>query len=192
MNGSVVPPDRRVEDRPGIGRRPRTGRFGPLAAAVLTAGLAGCAGLSPATIATPYAAADGVAGSLSNAADGSSVELRNMLVVAAESGGTGRLVGTLANSGSTPVQVLVGLTPTPGAAGAAPATIAVPAKGAVQLGNGKGEVLLAGVPAAGRLVSITAQTGTGGAAQLRLPVVAPVGYYQTLAPPVAPPPTGTG
>jgi hypothetical protein len=156
---------------------------GTLAGGALSTVLVGCSVLSPATIATPYAAADGVAGSLSNAADGSTVELRNMLVVAGQSGDRGLVVGTLANSGPSPVQVRLGLTPTPGETGAAPATITVPARGAVQLGSGKDQVVLDGVPEAGRLVQITVQTSTGGAEELALPVMAPLGYYASLTPP---------
>jgi hypothetical protein len=199
VNTRVLEQDRRVENRC---QNPATGRaetlmqrarraavplasslVGTLAGGALAVGLVGCSALSPATIATPYAAADGVNGSLTNAADGSTVELRNMLIVAGAAG-SGLVVGTLANSGQSAVQVLIGLQQTGTGTGPAPTRIAVPAGGAVQLGvGGPAQVVLTGVPVAGRVAALTAQTTGGGTVDLTVPVMAPEGFYSTLTPP---------
>jgi hypothetical protein len=169
-----------------------SGLAGTFAAAVLGTTLVGCSALSPATIATPYAAADGVDGSLTNAADGSRVDLRNMLIVAGAEGGAGQLIGTLTNSGDQPVQVQVGLTPPDPNTQPEEKTITVPAAGAVQLGTPEVAVVLSGVPAAGRMVGLTVRTQGGGVDDLTVPVMAPQGFYATLTPPaVTPTPTPT-
>jgi hypothetical protein len=157
-------------------------------AGVLGTVLAGCSALSPATIATPYAAADGVDSSLSDVADGSTVKLRNMLIVTGPEGGRGQVIGTLTNTGTGPVQVLMALSAA--AQGAAPTPVTVPAGGAVQLGAGDSRVVLDDVPAAGRMAGLTVTTQGGGTADLTVPVMAAEGFYASLTPP-PPSPTAT-
>ena len=177
----------------GIRTAPRSRRTAPLApgltgalaAALLGVTLTGCSALSPATIATPYAAADGVEGSLTDAADGSRIDLRNMLIVAGDKGGAGNLVGTLANSGSKPVQVKIGLTPASADAQPVTVNVTVPANGAVQLGDpagSAGAVVLVDVPPAGRMAGLTVSTEGGGVEDLTVPVMLAQGYYSTLTP----------
>lgn len=183
----------RVVKHTGIrtARRPRravpfaSGATGAVAAGLLGVALTGCSALSPATIATPYAAADGVEGSLTNAADGSTISLRNMLIVAASATaekGAGNLVGTITNSGDKPVDVQVALTPESPDQQPVNATVTVPANGALQLGTPEMSIVLVDVPAAGRMASITVQTQGGGRDDLTVPVMAPQDFYATLTP----------
>ena len=163
----------------------RSGLAGTVAAGALGLALTGCSVLSPAITATPYAAADGVEGSLTNAADGSTIDLRNMLIVTGEKGGPGNLVGTLANSGSKPVQVKIGLTPASADAQLVTSTVTVPANSAVQLGDPEesaGAVVLVDVPAAGRMAGLTVSTDGGGVDNLTVPVMLAQDYYATLTP----------
>jgi hypothetical protein len=190
VNSRVVEQDRRVENRTAARRPVRrsavplaSSLVGTLAGGALAVGLVGCSAFSPATIATPYAAADGANGALTNAADGSTVELRNMLIVAGTSAGSGLVVGTVANSGQSPVQVEISLQQSGNGTAPAPTRIAVPANGAVQLGPAPAQVVLAGVPAAGGVAALTAQTTSGGTVDLTVPVMAPLGFYATFTPP---------
>jgi hypothetical protein len=161
----------------------------PLAAAALGALsvlLAGCSELSPDTIATPYAPGDGVSANLTNPADGSYVGLRNFLIVAASEGDAGRVVGSVVNTGTTPVQLSLAADQ---GASTAPVVVRVdvPALGVTQVGSDEGtQMLLGATPGAGRMMPIRAATTSGGAVDLTVPVLAPVGFYATLAPP---PPT---
>lgn len=167
-----------------------SGLAGAAAAAALGLALTGCSALSPATIATPYAAADGVEGNLTSAADGSVVQLRNMLIVTTDKGGAGQLIGTLTNNSDQPVRLEVGLTPSdPAAAPGETKQITVPGNGAVQLGTEAATVVLQGVPAAGRMAGLTVRSGSGGSDDLTVPVMLAQDYYATLTPP--PVPTGT-
>ena len=161
----------------------------PLAAAVLGALsvlLAGCSELSPDTIATPYAPGDGVSANVTNPADGSYIGLRNFLIVAAPEGDAGRVVGTVVNTGATPVQVALAADQ---GSSTAPVTIRVdvPAFGIAQVGSDEGtQRILGETPGAGRMMPMRAATTSGGAVDLTVPVLAPVGFYATLTPP---PPT---
>jgi hypothetical protein len=134
--------------------------------------------------------------------DGSTLDLRDFVVVAAEEGTAGRVVGTLVNGGSTPVEVTVVPTePSVGQIG--PTTITVPAHGITKVGfDGGPEIFLRTVPPAGTFLELSPKTAAGGTVQFDVPVVPPRAYYATLAPPsplpapvivptVTAPPTGT-
>jgi len=168
-------------------RRRRTGL--PLAVvALLALFLAGCSELSPDTIATPYAPGDGVSANVTNPADGSYIGLRNFLIVAAADGSAGRVVGTVVNTGAQPVQVALAADQ---GASTAPVTVQVevPAFGLTQVGSDQGtQMILGETPGAGRMMPMRAATTSGGAVDLTVPVLAPVGFYATLTPP---PPTPT-
>src|SRR5262249_38236674 len=76
-------------------------------------------------------------------------------------------------------------------ASTAPVTVRVdvPAFGITQVGSDEGtQMILEQTPGAGRMMSMRAATTSGGAVDLTLPVLAPVGFYATLTPP-APTPT---
>lgn len=174
--------------------------LGPAAVLAAALTLSGCSITSPSLI-TNYDAGDGVSATITDPLDGSSLDLRNFVVVAEENGTAGRVVGTLVNSGSTAVEVtLVPTEPSVGQIG--PTTITVPAHGVTKVGFGGGpEIFLRTVSPAGTFIAMSPKTAAGGTVQFNVPVVPPTNYYATLAPPsplpgvivptLTAPPTGT-
>jgi hypothetical protein len=156
-----------------------------LATAVLALGLTGCSAISPSVVKT-YPASDGVAADL----PGSTVALRNFLVVGSEKGSAAEVIGALVNSGTAPVQV--SLQAAVGASAQPTQTVVtVPANSITQVGPDQTTTMeiadLAVVP--GSVLGITAATGGGGRADLNVPVLLPQGEYASLTP--APAPTDT-
>jgi hypothetical protein len=155
---------------------------------ILSGVLSGCSVLSPDTIATPYPPGDGINATVTNPADGSSVDLRNFLVVAAAEGTAGRVVGAVVNTGAQPVEL--SLAAAQGASTTRPTTVEVPPGGITQVGSDDGtQMILEQTPGAGRMIAMRAATTSGGAVDMLVPVLAPVGFYATLTPP--PTPTAT-
>ena len=155
------------------------------AAATLTLGLAGCSTFSPATITTPYPAADGSSVSIAD----SGVKLRNFLVVSAAKGGPGQVIGAVVNETARPVVVTMqtdlGPTGQP-----SQTTIKVRAHGITQVGPEGTPVSISDTPAApGALMSISANYEPAGGITLTVPVFAPSGVYAsyTAAPTTAAP-----
>jgi hypothetical protein len=147
-----------------------------LAAAALVGAVAlsGCQATSPIQTNVPYQPADGVA------VDLGSLHIRNLLVVASAKGEVGTMSGMVVNNGTRPVTV----TFTASGAGNS-ATTNVPAGRATQLSGGEGTtaVTLPNLPAApGDTINVTVSTPTDGTTQASAPVLAPQGYYATLAP----------
>jgi hypothetical protein len=156
-----------------------------LATAVLALGLTGCSAISPSVVKT-YPASDGVAASL----PGTSVELRNFLVVGAAMGSPAEVVGAVVNSGANPVQV--SLQAAVGASAQPSQTmVTVPANGIVQVGPDQTTTMeiaqLAAAP--GAVLGLTAATSGGGRTDLNVPILLPQGEYASLTP--APTPTET-
>lgn len=180
----------RTARRPSTGSRASTrARLATLVAgAACAAGLAACSATSPAPIITPYPASDGVSSSISDPSDGSQVLLRNLLVVAPDdaltTAGRGRLVGSVVNTGTEPVDLQVSLAPSADAAAASPPTrVTVPASGIARIGEGSGpSVVLTGITGAGTFVRLQVASGSG-SATVQVPVVSPAGPYATLTPP---------
>jgi hypothetical protein len=151
--------------------------------------LAGCAWTSPSTTQLPYEPSDGTGGAIGD------LLLRNVLVVAAEEGGTGALVGVLVNRG--PDELSVELTTLPEDGGDSfSETVEVPANSSLRLEEE--EVLLESVDVPlGALLPLEARTDEGGV-ELQLPVLDPSGPYDGLLPtsestaedPVTPSPSG--
>jgi hypothetical protein len=157
-----------------------------VATALLAFGLAGCSAINPAVITTPYPASDGVAASL----PGTSVALRNFLVVGAAKGSAAEVVGAVVNTGSTPVQV--SLQAAVGASSQPTQTqLTVPANAIMQVGPGQATDMqiadLAVDP--GQVLGLTASTAAGGRADLSVPVLLPQNEYADLTP--GPTPTDT-
>ena len=155
-----------------------------LLAAAVGLSVSACSVFSP-TLVADYNAGDGVSATITDPASGSALDLRNFVVVAGDSGGVGRVVGTVVNNGTTPVQLT--LTSDQSAGGATgPAQITVPPYGITKIGFDEGpEVLLNNVPAAGTFLTITPRTDAGGSVAINVPVVPAIEYYATLAPPTA-------
>lgn len=159
-----------------------------VALAIAASTASACAVLSPTTMTTPYAASDGTNGEIAGADGASVVALRNMLVVAAEEGGPGLLLGALTTDGTEPVDVAL----TVSGAGSVlltesftvePSTLTV-------LGEGGTEVAIDEVDSApGTVITLNATTASGGVT-LNLPVLAPedsyAGYAAELSAPADP------
>ncbi|WP_298461773.1 hypothetical protein [uncultured Cellulomonas sp.] len=129
--------------------------------AVAALALTGCSATNPITTAESYNVVDGVQEEL-----GSDVAARSLLVLTAEEGAPGTLLGALANRSREAVEVT--LEPDGGDA----VTIDVPAGGTVLLGGENGEEVeldRVGV-APGGLLDVTATTPDGGATRIRVPV----------------------
>ena len=133
--------------------------------------VSGCATFSPVQTEYDYPAADGVRLSI----DG--LELRNLAVVAAEPEGPGVVIGQAVNSSAAAVDVAFSLEGSP-----APAQTTVPAGS----GDALPEVQLESVPAApGDTVELTVTTPEAGQNVVRVPVLAPTGYYEGLVSPTS-------
>jgi hypothetical protein len=153
-----------------------------LLAAAVGLSVSACSVFSPPLV-NDYNAGDGVSATITDPANGSTLDLRNFVVVAADSGGVGRLVGTAVNNGSTPVQLSLSTDQTSGGA-TGQAMVTVPAYGITKIGFDEGqEMLLSNVPAAGTFVAMSPKTDAGGTVAMHVPVVPAVGFYATLAPP---------
>ncbi len=150
-----------------------------LATTALAVVLSGCSALSPAIIAEPYPASDGTNIDL----PGTSVVLRNFLVIGAEKGAAGVVLGALANDGTSPVQVSLqadlGETAQP-----TQTLITVGPKSSVQLGpDQQFEMTIPELPVEpGATTSFTAQTTAGGKTELTVPVLRPQDEYMDVTP----------
>jgi hypothetical protein len=155
-----------------------------LLAAAVGLSVSACSVFSPPLVAD-YEAADGVSATITDPATGSTLDLQNFVVVAEQSGGVGRVVGTVVNNGTKPVRLLLTTDQTSGGA-AGQGVVTVPAVGVTRIGfDGGQEVLLTNVPAAGTFLAMTPRTEAGGSVAMTVPVVPPVAYYATLAPPTS-------
>jgi hypothetical protein len=157
-----------------------------LATAVLALSLAGCSLASPATIATPYPAADGVGTDL----PGTGVKLRDFLVVGTEKGAPAEVIGAVVNNGSTPIEVSLqadlGATAQP-----TQTVVRVAAQSITLLGpQQRTRMEIPDLPVVpGSLTGISAATAAGGRADFSVPVLLPHGPYAGLTP--SPTPTET-
>lgn len=124
------------------------------------AALSSCSATNPLTTTEDYDPSDGVSVTLGD------VTAHNVLVLTAAAGETGALQGTLSNSGTTDVDVVIT------ADGDEVAELTVPASGALQIGGGADTDVTYTVPdAPGALTSITLATGPGGTATVKVPVL---------------------
>jgi hypothetical protein len=159
-------------------------------AAALILGLAGCSTMSPATTTLPYDAADGTSGVI----PGSTIKLRNFVVVSAAKGAPGQVVGAVANSGGRPV--VVTMQTALGETGQPTVTrIRVPAHGLTAIGPSGTEIAISDTPVEpGALMSISANSASNGGITLTVPVFPPSSYYSSFTPAPttdAPSPTDT-
>ena len=131
--------------------------------------VAGCSTFSPVQTEYDYPAADGVRLSI----DG--LELRNLAIVAAEADGPGVVIGQAVNPSAAAVDVSFSLGDSP-----TPAETTVPAGS----GDALPEVSIESVPGApGDTVELTVSTPEAGQNVVRVPVLAPTGYYEGLVTP---------
>jgi hypothetical protein len=188
---AVKPADAPFDATPG--RASRRVRALAGAGAVLAAAgvLAGCSTRSPATIITPYAAADGV-----NVAVGDIAYLRDFLVIARDKGGRGAVVGTIVNRTGRTVTVelaaQLGETTQP-----TQTRVSVPPHGTALVGPealGGETMVVEDLPVApGEVIEMSAGSAGAGVTYFKAPVLTPDGQYASLtAPPTTAPPTPTG
>lgn len=144
-------------------------------AAALSAGLAaglltGCQSSNPIT-AEPYAASDGVD------VDLGSVRAANLLVLAAEQGAPGTVIGSVTNEGTEPVTVEIGVAD-------ALTSIDVEPGGTALLGPDHAEVPVEAVDAPpGALLQLRLTTTSEGSTTVTVPVLdGALPYYATLVP----------
>lgn len=147
---------------------------------MLTVALAGCSTTSPATITTPYAAADGTSATI----PGSGIKLNNFVVVSPGKGQPGQLIGAVVNGTDRPVTVT--MQAELGATSQFSQTrISVRAHDITQVGPSGTPITITDTPAApGALMKISANYRSAGSVSLTVPVVLPSGYYAgyTVAP----------
>ncbi len=160
------------------------------AAGALTLALAGCSTFSPATISTPYQAADGTTAAIPD----SQIKLVNFLVVSAAKGEPGQVLGAVVNEGDAPAVVAI-QTDLGASAQFSQAQVKVRGHGITQVGPSGTEVTVSDTPAEpGALMTISAQDQRSGGVSLTVPVVAPSGYYSsyTVVPTTEPAPGESG
>ncbi|WP_377645049.1 hypothetical protein [Oryzobacter terrae] len=140
-------------------------------AGALLLGAAGCAVFSPVQTDYAYQPADGPA------LDTGDLKLRNLVVVAAEKGGDGILVGQAVNGAAQAVQVSFSV------GSDTPANRTVPASSGAALSAPGSSVVLTAVPGGpGDVVDLTVTTPGSGQNVVTVPVLAPTGYYTQFAP----------
>ena len=145
-------------------------RLAPVAAAAAALGLAGCQLTSPIQTDVPYLSADGVNVDLQD------VQIRNLLVIAEAKDGKGTISGAVVNRGSEPVTI------TFAGEGGTSATFSVPAYGQEQISQ-ESPVSLSTVAAEpGGIATLQVGTTASGGNVVKVPVLLPEGYYETLAP----------
>lgn len=160
----------------------RLSRFVVAGFVVLGAGaLTGCSAVNPITTDRPYNASDGIRVTL-----GTSFTAENLLIISAEEGDPGALIGGLTNRGSTNLVVTLA------ADGAQDVTVAVPAGVTVLLGSESNEPVeldAVDVPP-GATLPVTISTPEGGSEQISIPVLdGTFAPYATLVPTPTPTPT---
>lgn len=146
-------------------------------------GLTACSATNPATIATPYAASDGSNAEITDPATGAVVKLRNFLVVGADKGKPGVLLGAVANEGDQPVELTLTVQTQTDGKVATIGTGKVTAKPGelTQVGPTGTAVPLPSLPSGpGVVVQLNAQSPAGGET-INIPVVAAVGAYASIS-----------
>lgn len=150
-----------------------------LVTAAVAVVLSGCSVLSPSITAEPYAASDGANLDL----PGTSVALRNFLVIGAEKGEAAVVVGALVNDSPTGVQV--SLQADLGESAQPVATVIdIGPNSSVQLGpDQKFSMEIPELPVEpGATTKLSAATTAGGRAELTVPVLPPDIEYAGLTP----------
>jgi hypothetical protein len=141
----------------------------PLAALGAALALSGCETQSPIQTNVAYVATDGVP------VDLGSVQLRDLVVISDGKDKPGVLSGAIINTGSTEQRVAFATD------SSQPVFTTIPAHSVQQLSSPT-QVQLPSVPAPGDVVRLRVESPSSPAAVVTVPVLAPQGYYSTLAP----------
>ncbi|NMR29340.1 hypothetical protein [Crystallibacter degradans] len=118
------------------------------AAALALLGTAGCSAINEQATTFSYAASDGVV------ADIGPIDLRNLMIIAADAESPGRVLGTAANTSDSPVQLSL-------AVAGSTASVTVPANGQIRFEEDENETILSnpgGIP--GSIVDVTVQVNS--------------------------------
>lgn len=118
------------------------------AAALALLGTAGCSAISEQATTFSYAASDGIV------ADIGPIDLRNLMILAADAESQGRVLGTAANNSDSPVQLSL-------AVAGSTASVTVPANGQIRFEQDENETTLSnpgGIP--GSIVDVTVQVNS--------------------------------
>lgn len=169
-------------------RRPAAATALALGLAAVALGTSACTLASPKTIATPYAASDGVNVELPIGTR-TSVKLRNLLFVSAGKGRPGVLVGAATTDGGNPVDVeLAVVDPASGQSALAQASLTTAPGELTQIGPaGTVRVRVEEMPVLPGAVLTVRVQGPSGGRQFPVPVLAPTAQYASLSPTPAPP-----
>ena len=147
--------------------------------ALSAAGLSGCSFASPAIIATPYVAGAGNNSDITDTTTGTTIQMRNFLLVATTKGKPGVLVGAIANTGRQPVIVTLSVLDTKGQPVATGQVTAAPDT-LTQVGPTGTSIAVAAAPDnAGAVTTLHIATSAGGVT-MTLPIMAAVGAYASL------------
>lgn len=172
-------------------RRPtRIARLGLVAAGSAML-LSGCVLTSPTPVSTPYPAGDGTGGTISDASTGSVVKLANFLLVSAGKGQPGNLIGAVINNGTSSVSVQLSLFDAADAGSSATplgqASVQVQPGHLAKVGDVGQTLVLASTPQPpGALLTMRAETASGGSIQFQVPVLPAEAEYASLTPTAVP------
>jgi len=150
-----------------------------LVTAALAVVLCGCSALSPSTISTPYPAADGVNLDL----PGSSVKLRDFIVIGPKKGAPAVVLGSVVNEGASEAKISLqadlGATTQP-----TETVVTVGPNTSVQVGpDEKFQMEIPQLPVLpGATTTLSATTTTGGKAEIIVPVLPPELEYASVTP----------
>ena len=139
-------------------------------AALASVAISACSTMSPIQTSEPYNPSDGVPATIG------SVTARNLLVVADEKGGPGNLSGSVLNTGDE--NVAVSFQPQQSGAGASGAPITLGPRQQEQITD----VTFSSMPVAPGAWTGVYMVTTSGKTLVNVPVLAPNGFYETLAP----------
>ncbi|WP_372593897.1 hypothetical protein [Actinotalea sp.] len=140
-------------------RRPAPARAAALLLAAAALSLTGCSATNPVTTNQAYAASDGVDITLGG------LQFGNLLVLSAEQGAPGTVLGSVTNTAGADVRLEIGLS-------GELTTLAVPAGETVLLGPDDAAVDLATVPSPpGALVEVVMTSDADGSATVMAPVL---------------------
>jgi hypothetical protein len=155
------------------------------AALCVVAGATGCSFTSAKTTATTYAASDGVNAEIAGGEGTGAVRLLNMLLVSAEKGEAGALVGAVSNEGTSPVTVNFIVLDPSGQSQLGTGVVTAAPRALTKIGGDGTAVTVPSVPVVpGSNLRLQATTSAGGS-QLTLPVMEASGPYASYAPSVS-------
>jgi hypothetical protein len=161
-------------------RRRTSWLAGAAVLAVAGLGLTACSAASPAVIETPYQAAAGTNGDLVDPASGSTVHLRDFVLVAGAAGQPGVLLGAVTTDAAQPVTVTLTVLDSKGQP-AGTGTVTATVNKLTSVGPEGTSVAVAQSPAAAGAVALLHAGTSSGGTTMSLPIVAATGVFSAYA-----------